>query len=82
MGSFKLIKRPLANENQKKFVPTSVGHIVKYLSMLIVSDTEALCNWTLPAGRKGAAASRVQTQLDELKCRFGQKNVLSICAIW
>ena len=82
MGSFKLIETPLDKENQKRFITPSEGHIIQYLSVLIISDTETLCNWAIPTGRKSAAASWVQTQLDELKCSFEQKNEISICGIW
>lgn len=44
-----------------------------YLTMLVVSDTEALCNWAIPTGRKSAATSWVQTQLDELEHKFWQE---------
>jgi hypothetical protein len=47
--------------------------ILKYLSMLVVSDTKALCNRTISTGQKSAAAGWVQTQLDELKQRFGEE---------
>ena len=41
--------------------------------MLVVSDTEALRNWPVSTGRKSAATSWVQTQLDELEYRFEQE---------
>ena len=41
--------------------------------MLVVSDTEALRNRSVSTGRKSAATSWVQTQLDELEYRFEQE---------
>jgi hypothetical protein len=41
--------------------------------MLVVSDTKALCHRTISTGQKSAAAGWVQTQLDELKQRFGEE---------